>query len=204
MKLTLLGIAGAVALVVLAGFYSLRPSPEIADANEALHAARSWKVSLEIHPANGGGLWGKATVVCPDREDLVLTGSQAGHTIRVGDRWWVDGLPSSDKGYTPNPCLFGKDQPVLFGSPVAKAMAITAEFDRAVRHHASFSRGPQRASASSNSDEAPCREWTVDGSHIICLGLEDHLPRYFKTRDGSVFATFSDWNQEITIEPPDQ
>ncbi len=48
------------------------------------------------------------------REDLMLTGAQAGHTIRVGDQWWTDGLPSTDKGYTPKACLFGKDQLVVF------------------------------------------------------------------------------------------
>jgi hypothetical protein len=177
--------------------YSLRIDPEIMRANEALHAARSWKVSLEMHTTNGAGLWDKVAVVCPDREDLELTGAQAGHTIRVGDEWWTDGLPSSDKGYTPNPCLFGKDQPVLFGSPIATAMAILAEFDRAVRHHASFSRGPQRTAAG----EA-CREWTVDEVYTVCLGVDDHLPRDFKARNGSVFAKFTDWNHEITIEPP--
>jgi len=196
--LKLLGTAAALVLLIVLGvFYSLRLDPEIAQANEALHAARSWRVSLEMHSANGAGLWGKVAVVCPDREDLALTGAQAGHTIRVGDQWWTDGLPSSDKGYTPNPCLFGKDQPVLFGSPVAKAMAITAEFDRAVRHHASFSRGLQR-----NAGEKACREWTVDDSYTVCLDPYDHLPRDFKARDGSVFARFTDWNQEITIEPP--
>jgi len=38
--------------------------------------------------------------------------------------------------------------------------------------------------------------------HCLILGLDDHLPRDFKARDGSVFARFTDWNQEITIEPP--
>lgn len=200
MKLKLLGTSAALALLLALGVaYSLQIDPEIAQANEALHAARSWRVSLEIHSPNGAGLWGKVAVVCPDREDLVLTGAQAGHTIRVGDQWWTDGLPSTDKGYTPNPCLFGKDQPVLFGSAVAKAMAITAEFDRAVRHHASFSRGLQRSS-----EEEACREWTVDDSYTVCLGLDDHLPRDFKARDGSIFARFTDWNHEINIEPPGQ
>lgn len=70
--------------------------------------------SCSFHTANGAGLWGKMGVVCPEREDLMLTGAQAGHTIRVGDQWWTDGLPSTDKGYTPNACLFGKDHPVVF------------------------------------------------------------------------------------------
>jgi hypothetical protein len=76
-------------------------------------------------------------------------------------------------------------------------MAITAEFDRAVRHHASFSRGPQRTL-----EKEACREWTVDEAYTVCLGLDDHLPRDFKARDGSVLARFTEWNQEITIEPP--
>jgi hypothetical protein len=198
--LKLVGMAAALALLVLLGVvYSLRLDPEITQANAALHVARSWRVSLEMHPANGAGLWGKVAVVCPDREDLVLAGAQAGHTIRVGDQWWTDGLLSTDKGYTPNPCLFGKDQPVLFGSPVAEAMAIAAEFDRAVRHHASFARGPQRTAEGES-----CREWTVDNAYTVCLGMDDHLPRDLKARDGSVFAMFTDWNQEITIEPPDK
>jgi hypothetical protein len=197
-KLKLLGTAAALVLLVMLGVaYSLRLDPEIAQANEALHAATSWRVSLEMHPASGAGLWGKVAVICPDREDLELTGAQAGHTIRVGDQWWTDGLPSTDNGQTPNPCLFGKDQPVLFGSQVARAMAITAEFDRAVRHHASFSRGPQRTL-----EKEACREWTVDEAYTVCLGLDDHLPRDFKARDGSVLARFTEWNQEITIEPP--
>jgi len=88
-KLKLLGTAAALVLLVMLGVaYSLRLDPEIAQANEALHAATSWRVSLEMHPASGAGLWGKVAVVCPDREDLELTGAQAGHTIRVGDQWW--------------------------------------------------------------------------------------------------------------------
>jgi hypothetical protein len=150
-KLKLLGTAAALVLLVMLGVaYSLRLDPEIAQANEALHAATSWRVSLEMHPASGAGLWGKVAVICPDREDLELTGAQAGHIIRVGDQWWTDGLPSSDNGHTPN----------------------------------------------------PCREWTVDEAYTVCLGLDDHLPRDFKARDGSVLARFTEWNQEITIEPP--
>ena len=198
MTLKLLGIAAALVLLVALGvFYSQRIDSEIVQANNALHAAKSWRVSLEMHPANGAGLWGKVAVVCPDREDLLLAGAQAGHTIRVRDQWWTDGMPSTDKGYTPNPCLFAKDQPVLFGSPIAKAMAITAEFDRAVRHHASFARGPQRTAEGES-----CREWTVDDVYTVCLGLDDHLPRDFKARDGSIFAKFTDWNHEIAIDPP--
>jgi hypothetical protein len=48
-----------------------------------------------------------------------------------------------------------------------------------------------------------CREWTVDNAYTVCLSLNDHLLRDFKARDGSVFARFTDWNQEITIEPPE-
>jgi hypothetical protein len=33
-----------------------------------------------------------------------------------------------------------------------------------------------------------CREWTVDNAYTVCLSLNDHLPRDFKARDGSVFA----------------
>lgn len=47
-----------------------------------------------------------------------------------------------------------------------------------------------------------CREWTVDDAYTVCLGLDDHLPSEFNASDGSVFARFTDWNQEITIEPP--
>jgi hypothetical protein len=196
LKLTVLAAVSGIAFFV-GIFYTLRVDPEIAEANQALHAAKSWRASLDIHPANGAGLWGKIAVVCPDREDLVLTGSQAGHTIRIGDKWWTDGLPTPDKGYTPNPCLFDKEQPILTGSLVAKAMAISAELDRAVRHHARFSSGELR-----RSDQGSCREWTVDGAYTVCLSLETHLPRDFKAKDGSVTATFTDWNQEITIKPP--
>jgi len=183
--LKLLGIAAALVLLIVLGvFYSLRLDPEIAQANEALHAATSWRVSLEMHSASGAGLWGKVAVVCPDREDLALTGAQAGHTIRVGDQWWTDGLPSSDKGYTPNPCLFGKDQPVLFGSPVAKAMAITAEFDRAVRHC-----NRERGAGSERRDRGAC-DWVADShrrSGIVerCggCGTEVIRPSRFRLRE---------------------
>jgi hypothetical protein len=43
-----------------------------------------------------------------------------------------------------------------------------------------------------------CREWTVDNAYTVCLSLNDHLLRDFKARD-----RFTDWNQEITIEPPE-
>jgi hypothetical protein len=85
-------------------------------------------------------------VVCPDRMDLTLWGSRISHTIQIGDKTWTQDIapprwtevPTNDA--RPNPCRFGIDQPVQFGSPLTKAIAITAEFDRALRHHLKFSR----------------------------------------------------------------
>jgi hypothetical protein len=39
-------------------------------------------------------------------------------------------------------------------------------------------------------------------SGSMCVGLTDNLPRQFKTNDGKIVMTFSDWNAPLTIEPP--
>jgi hypothetical protein len=59
-------------------------------------------------------------------------------------------------------------------------------------------------------DGAPCQEWiwtpaTQAASQIggtMCIGLRDNLPLQFKTSDGKIVATYSDWNAPISIEPP--
>jgi hypothetical protein len=56
----------------------------------------------------------------------------------------------------------------------------------------------------------PCQEWAwtpsaaapSQGGGTMCIGLKDHLPLQFKTNDGKIVATYSDWNAPISIQAP--
>lgn len=196
-------VLGAAAAVYAGIQYTGRVSPEILEANEALGQAKSWKADLVFHSGSGAGLWSTVRVVCPDRMDLTLQGARFSHTIQIGDKTWTQDISPPNwtevptNNATPSPCKFGVDQPVLFGNPAAKAMAIAAEFDRALRHHLKFSRGQM-----SEVQGQACRNWTVDDAYTICLGEKDQLPLRYASLDGSVEATFSEWNQERAIDEP--
>ncbi|HLW53307.1 MAG TPA: hypothetical protein VKW06_10730 [Candidatus Angelobacter sp.] len=202
-KLVLLLMAGALAIVI-GVHYTRHVDPEIVEANEALHQARSWHAEMELHSRNGAGLWSTVTVVCPDRTEFVLRGVSNSHTIRIGDRSWTQDIafphwtevPNNENA--PDPCRFAVDQPALFATPVARAMAIAAEFDRAVRHHLNFSRGEM-----DQSNGEACRNWTVDSSYTLCLSEKDHLPLIYTSLDGSVKAVYTQWNEEIAVSEPE-
>jgi hypothetical protein len=204
MKTRILLLVLATGVAIYAGIqYSGRISPEILQANEALRQARSWKADLVVHSRSGAGLWGAVRVVCPDRMDRSLRGAAFSHTIQIGDKTWTQDIsfsnwtevPNDDA--TPSPCRFGVDQPVLFANPVARAMAIAAEFDRALRHHLKFSRG-----AMTEVQGEACRNWTVDNAYMICLSEKEQLPLRYASLDGAVEATFSQWNWDFTIDEP--
>jgi hypothetical protein len=201
-RLALLLVGAAVA-VYAAVQYAGRVAPEVLEAGEALRRAKSWRADLEIHSRTGAGLWSTVRVVCPDRMELTLQGARFSHTIQIGDRWWTQDIAAPhwtevpNNNATPTPCRFGTDQPVLFANPVAKAMAIAAEFDRALRHHLKFARGQM-----SDVEGQACREWTVDDSYTVCLGEKDRLPLRFTSLDGTVKASFKQWNEEISIDAP--
>lgn len=204
MKTKLLLLFIATAIVIIAGIeYQRHMDPEIIAASQAIHQAKSWQAKLELHPRNGAGFWSTVTVVCPDRTELVLVGLRSSHTIHIGDQTWTQDImppqwtevPNNDQ--TPDPCKFGVDQPVLFATPTAKAMAIAAEIDRAMRHHLTFSRGQM-----SDVNGEACRNWTVDNSYTLCLSQAHHLPLTFTSLDGTVKAVFTQWNQAIAISEP--
>jgi hypothetical protein len=196
-------VLGAATAIYAGIQYTGRVSPEILQANEALRQAKSWRADLVIHSRSGAGLWSTVRVVCPDRMELTLQGARFSHTIQIGEKTWTQDIsPPSwtevpNNSTTPSPCKFGVDQPVLFGSPVAKAMAIAAEFDRALRHHLKFSRGPM-----SEVQGQACRNWTVDDTYTICLSEKDQLPLGYASLDGAAEATFTGWNQELAIDEP--
>src|SRR5258708_33256541 len=57
-------------------------------------------------------------------------------------------------------------------------------------------------------DGASCQEWvwtptdTSQTGGSMCIGVSNSLPVQFKTTDGSVVATYTDWNAPISIQPP--
>lgn len=195
----------AAGLVVVLALWFVQRHREIERIHSALKSATSWQADIQYNIANRSGTT-KVEVVCPDRMRMEDAGIDYSHTIRIGDKYWAEGLggpgwtPVPESGLVPTPCLFGVDQPIIVRSPIAKAAAIAAEFDREVRAGASFS----KQNLETTSDGA-CRWWTVADSYNLCVDEATSLPLRFETSFGgnSVKATFSRWNGDITIEAPE-
>lgn len=200
-KLLLLSIATAGA--VWYGIERLnRIDPEMVAAQRALQQAVSWQAQISANPANGAGLWATVSVECPDRVEIEVRGARDEHSIRMGRRWWRNDIfyPNwtrvPDNYPAPDPCAF-RDQGILVASPAAKAMAIGAELDRALRHHESFVRSSLRAVG-----DQTCREWKVANTYKVCINEATGLPIDFAMLDGTVTATFTRWNEDLGIHEP--
>ena len=196
----------AAGLVVVLALWFLQRHREIERIHSALKSATSWEADMTYNLANRSG-GSKVEVVCPDRMRMENSGMDYSRTIRVGNKYWEQGL-GGGTGWTamppeaemlPTPCLFDVDQPLLARSPAAKAAAIAAEFDREVRIGASFSKKNLETTS-----DGSCRWWTVADSYNLCVDEATSLPMRFEYSfsGNSVKATFSRWNGDITIEAP--
>lgn len=196
-------LGGILVVGLLLGFKIMAADPEIKATHHALSNAKSYRADVTVIAPSSVGIWVKVAVVCPDRMDVEEIGVHASHVMRIGNDWWTNQLwfprwtKVPDPATLPNPCSFGFDQPVLFRNPLAKAIAIPAEFDRALRNHVSFSKGELRTI-----DNATCRNWTVENLYTVCIREGDHLPVEFVARDKSVTARFRDWNEDFEIDTP--
>jgi hypothetical protein len=204
MKLKPWLIMGALLIVFLiVGFKLTATDKEIEDAHQALMRARSYRANISVYVPSGAANYFTLAILCPDKMDLEQTGAHLDHIIRVGPNWWTNQInyprwiQVPDPTTVPNPCTFGTDQPILFSNPLAKAMAIPAEFDRALRNHVDFTKGELR-----KIDNESCRNWTVEKIYTVCIRQSDHLPLDFTSRDQKVIVRFTDWNSNFEIISP--
>src|SRR5690242_4150999 len=109
----------AAGLVVVLALWFLERHREIERIHSALKAATSWQADITYSAANRTGTV-KVEVVCPDRMRMEDAGIDYSRTIRVGDKYWAQGLGGGsgwtqvpESGMVPTPCLFGIDQPIV-------------------------------------------------------------------------------------------
>ena len=147
---------------------------------------------------------GLVEIVRPDRQHVKMTlGDRTVESISIGSDIYTNLTGQWTKQPT-SPQAAGTQvpkPPQLFGGldPDATVKA----FDASSQNGATITKGGQDVVSG-----VGCQEWLMtrpspsQSSGSMCVGLADNLPRQFKSNDGKIVMTFSDWNAPLTINAP--
>ncbi len=166
---------------------------DVRKVGDALQALNSFSMHGQLKEDDGSMVEWKMEFVKPDRQHTqITTGGQTIESITIGTADYVKLGPAWMKS------AIGSDQ----GNQV---LPISNPDDLAQSFKESSANGDKMVKGPTDSvDGAQCQEWMItssDGEQTsACIGLNDNLPRRFKTPGGDLF--FSDFNAPLNIEAP--
>jgi hypothetical protein len=177
---------------------------DVRSVAEAMTATTSFRAHIQGTTTQGQTMDGLVEIVRPDRQHVKMTlGGRTVETISIGSDIYTNLTGQWTKQPTsPQPSgTAAPKPPQMFGGldPDATVKA----FDTSAQNGATITRGGQDVV-----DGVGCQEWLMtrpspsQSSGIMCIGLADNLPRQFKSNDGKIVMTFSDWNAPLTINAP--
>ena len=177
---------------------------DVRSVAEAVTATSSFRAHIQGTTSQGQPMDGLVEIVRPDRQHVKMTlGDRTVETISIGSDSYTNLTGQWTKQPT-SPQAAGTQvpkPPQLFGGldPDATVKA----FDASSQNGATITKGGQDVVGG-----VGCQEWLMtrpsptQSSGSMCVGLTDNLPRQFKSNDGKIVMTFSDWNAPLTIDPP--